>query len=298
MAWEAELFVSSAADLAPSSRRAYAGALRSFTQWAQAEGCRRPQEVDRALLRRYLARMGACGLARATVAADMAAIRRYFRWQRSRGTLEVDPTEGLSVPPARRRLPDVLGEPEMRAMLEAPSPAHQARQAPEISKALSLRDGAVLELLYASGLRVSELCNLDLAAIDLRASRVRVRGKGGRTRVVPFHHRCAGALERWLSEGREVLCLPGSPVDAAFLGRRGGRLDPREVRRVVDARSLRPTHPHAIRHSFATHLLDGGADLRAVQELLGHASVRTTQVYTHVSKERLVRVHALTHPRG
>jgi site-specific recombinase XerD len=156
----------------------------------------------------------------------------------------------------------------------------------------------VLELLYASGVRVAELCGLDLKDVDLAACTIAVVGKGNRERMVPFHARCAGTLFRYLSEGRGVISTSDSPGDAVFLNRSGRRLGTRDVRRIIDRRSPVPTHPHAIRHTFATHLLDGGADLRVVQELLGHSSLRTTQVYTHVSKERLLAVHAATHPRA
>jgi len=145
---------------------------------------------------------------------------------------------------------------------------------------------------------VSELCGLDRAGVDLRGRTVTVRGKGDRERRLPVHDRCVGALAAWLHEGRPLLEVPDSPREAVFLNRRGRRLGPRDVRRILDRRSPVPTHPHALRHSFATHLLDGGADLRVVQELLGHASLQTTQIYTHVSKERLRAVYEGTHPRA
>ncbi|MGH9086706.1 MAG: tyrosine-type recombinase/integrase, partial [Acidimicrobiales bacterium] len=160
------------------------------------------------------------------------------------------------------------------------------------------RDDAVLELLYAAGLRVSELCGLDVAGVDLPARAVTVLGKGAKERRVPVHDRCAEALARWLAVGRPVVAAARSPAEAVFLNRRGNRLGSRDVRRILDRRSPVPTHPHALRHTMATHLLDGGADLRVVQELLGHSSLRTTQRYTHVSKERLLGVYGGTHPRA
>jgi site-specific recombinase XerD len=156
----------------------------------------------------------------------------------------------------------------------------------------------VLELLYGSGLRVAELCGLDLGQLDLAGGLLTVWGKGGRQRKVPMHDRCVAAIRRFLSEGRALLLGPSSPRDAVFLNRRQRRLGPRDVRRILERRSPVPTHPHALRHTFASHLLDQGADLRVVQELLGHASLQTTQVYTHVTKRRLVEVHGQTHPRG
>ena len=153
----------------------------------------------------------------------------------------------------------------------------------------------MLELLYAAGLRVSELCGLDRGDLDLRGRTVTVLGKGSKQRRLPIHDGAVAALGAWLSEGRDE--MPGPP-EAVFVNRHGARLGPRDVRRILDRRSAAPTHPHALRHTYATHLLDGGADLRVVQELLGHASLATTQVYTHVSKERLRSVYGGTHPRA
>jgi site-specific recombinase XerD len=153
----------------------------------------------------------------------------------------------------------------------------------------------VLELLYAAGLRVSELCGLDRADIDLRQRTVTVLGKGSKQRRVPIHDTAVAALGAWFEHGRDEMA---GPPDAAFVNQRGARLGPRDVRRILDRRAASPTHPHALRHTYATHLLDGGADLRVVQELLGHASLATTQIYTHVSKERLRHVYDGTHPRA
>jgi site-specific recombinase XerD len=167
-----------------------------------------------------------------------------------------------------------------------------------VEAAFDRRDDAVLELLYAAGLRVAELCRLDRDDIDLAGRTVSVTGKGDKERRVPIHARCQVVLREWLEHGRAEVATGSSPRQAVFLNRRGHRLGPRDVRRILDARSPVPTHPHALRHSFATHLLDGGADLRVVQELLGHSSLQTTQIYTHVSKERLVSVYGSTHPRA
>jgi integrase/recombinase XerC len=156
----------------------------------------------------------------------------------------------------------------------------------------------VLEVLYGSGLRVAELCALDVSDVDLDRHRLTVWGKGGKQRVAPLGEPAAGALGRWLRDGREALVTDLTPPGAVFLNARGRRLTPRDARRVVDRRAASPTHPHALRHTFATHLLDGGADLRVVQELLGHSDLATTQRYTHVSKERLRTVHSETHPRA
>jgi integrase/recombinase XerC len=160
------------------------------------------------------------------------------------------------------------------------------------------RDDAVLELLYGSGLRVAELCGLRPGDVDLRVGTVTVWGKGGKQRQVPITPPAVAALGAWLERGRVELARDDTPADAVFLNQRGRRLAPRDVRRIIDRRASSPTHPHALRHTFATHLLDGGADLRVVQELLGHADLSTTQHYTHVSKERLRSVYEATHPRG
>jgi site-specific recombinase XerD len=189
----------------------------------------------------------------------------------------------------------VLDRGELDELLDGSAEAVSGPGAPD---AVAARDDAVLELLYGCGLRVAELCGLDIGDVDLRAGMVTVMGKGNRQRRVPMHERCAEAIDAWLLRGREALVTDVSPPHAVFLNRRGARLGTRDVRRIVDRRSPVPTHPHALRHSFATHLLDGGADLRVVQELLGHASLQTTQVYTHVSKDRLLSVYGATHPRA
>jgi site-specific recombinase XerD len=164
--------------------------------------------------------------------------------------------------------------------------------------AARLRDDAVLELLYGSGLRVAELCSLALGDIDVGRRLVTVWGKGSKQRQVPISEPSAQAVTAWVAGGRDAMLTGPDAIDALFVNRRGRPLGPRDVRRIVDRRATRPLHPHALRHTFATHVLDGGADLRAVQELLGHASLESTQVYTHVSKERLLRMHQQTHPRA
>jgi len=170
--------------------------------------------------------------------------------------------------------------------------------AAEQTDPVGLRDGAVVELLYGSGLRVSELCGLRPDDVDLRSRQVVVWGKGSKQRQVPMSEPSAQAVAEWVQRGRAAMATPETPGDALFVNRRGRRLSPRDVRRILDRRAANPTHPHALRHTFATHLLDGGADLRAVQELLGHADLGTTQLYTHVSKERLRAVYDATHPRA
>jgi integrase/recombinase XerC len=292
--WQLEAFARSLLAKSPATARAYASDLASFARWAQRAGHDSPAGVPRLLLRRYLAYLGTRRYARASIARKAAALRAYFSWCRRHGLVGEDPSRQLSAPRSASRLPRVLSHRELEGLLDGTP----ARPGDDGAVAVALRDTAVLELLYAAGLRVAELCALDTSGLDLRARTVLVRGKGNKERRLPMHAACAEAIARWLAVGRPVLVTADSPADAVFLKRRGHRLDPREVRRVLDRRSPVPTHPHALRHSFATHLLDGGADLRVVQELLGHSSLQTTQVYTHVSKERLLNVHAQTHPRA
>jgi site-specific recombinase XerD len=270
-----------------ATRRAYGADLRGFVEWMGRSDVTEPSGVDRLHLRRYLASLGTRHMARATVARKAAALRCYFAWSLRQGTIGSDPARSLRAPSGGGRLPRVLSGGEVGALLEI-----------EVGDPIDQRDLAVLELLYAAGLRVSELCGLDRRGVDLAGRTVTVLGKGGKERRVPIHDRCARALEAWIGSGRAAMATPDTPPEAVFVNRRGARLGPRDVRRILDSRAASPTHPHALRHTFATHLLNGGADLRVVQELLGHASLGTTQIYTHVSKEHLRTVYQGTHPRA
>jgi integrase/recombinase XerC len=283
-AWDLPGFGNWLSGRAEATRRAYVSDLGAFAEWMSRAGVTDPAGVERLHLRRYLASLGTRHLARATVARKAAALRCYFAWSVRQGRLPADPARSLRAPSGKGRLPRVLSAGEIDALLDRPA-----------SSALELRDRAVLELLYAAGLRVSELCGLDRRGVDLGARTVTVLGKGGKERRVPIHDAAAAALTEWLAGGRAQM---DGPKDAIFVNQRGARLGPRDVRRILDRLSASPTHPHALRHTFATHLLDGGADLRVVQELLGHASLATTQIYTHVSKERLRSVYEGTHPRA
>ncbi|MDQ1403299.1 MAG: integrase/recombinase XerC [Actinomycetota bacterium] len=279
--------------LAPATVQAYASDVVAFADWAERGGLDGPTAIDRLLLRRYLSFLTTRRYARRTIARKAAALRRYFAWLHRTGVIEADPAARLSAPRGEGRLPEVLGQADLAAILDQP-PAKVDDDPEEIR----LRDDAVLELLYGSGLRVAELCALDRDGLDLGRRLVTVWGKGSKQRQVPMSEPAADAISAWLERGRAHLATEATPAAAVFVNRRGKRLGTRDVRRILDRRALSPTHPHALRHSFATHLLDGGADLRVVQELLGHASLQTTQVYTHVSKERLVAVHSQTHPRA
>ena len=268
-----------------ATRLAYVSDLKAFAGWVGRSGVDTPDGVDRLLLRRYLASLGTRRLARATVARKAAALRCYFAWSVRQGRLAEDPARSLRAPTGKGRLPRVLSEGEIGALLDRPA-----------ASAIDQRDKAALELLYAAGLRVSELCGLDRRGrrppwTHRDGAR---KGRQGAPRPDPSSGRLARSGE-WLAEGRTR--MPG-PADAVFVNQRAARLGPRDVRRILDRLALSPTHPHALRHTFATHLLDGGADLRVVQELLGHSSLATTQIYTHVSKERLRSVYEGTHPRA
>jgi integrase/recombinase XerC len=293
--WQLESFARSLLAKSPATARAYVSDLAAFAGWAERGGHDSPERVPRLVLRRYLAYLGTRRYARASIARKAAALRAYFGWCRRHDLVSEDPARQLSAPRPAGRLPRVLSHSELEVLLDDPAVRPPADDG---AVAVALRDTAVVELLYAAGLRVAELCALDRSGVDLEGRTVLVRGKGNKERRLPIHDGCAESLARWLAVGRPLLATEESPAGAVFLKRRGHRLDPREVRRVLDRRSPVPTHPHALRHSFATHLLDGGADLRVVQELLGHSSLQTTQVYTHVSKERLLSVHAQTHPRA
>ncbi len=294
MPWAVDEFVASLTAASDNTRAAYRRDVETFVEWAERGGVDGPAAVDRRRLRRYLSFLHTLGRSRKTIARHASALRRYFGWLVRSERLVVDPSIGVSVPSDAGRLPRVLRGDELTALLDEPPAAVDAD--PEWVR---LRDDAVLELLYGSGLRVSELCGLAPADVDLAGGAVTVWGKGGKQRRVPMSEPAVDAVDGWLRTGRSQ--QPAADVDgeaALFRNGRGRRLTPRDCRRIIDRRATAPTHPHALRHTFATHLLDGGADLRAVQELLGHADLATTQRYTHVSKERLRTVYASTHPRA
>lgn len=293
--WMIEEWANSLTELSSATRAAYSNAVFGFVRWAERAGLGGPAEVERLTLRRYLAYMSTRRYARRSIAQAVAALRRYFHWLRRTGAVDGDPVAGLSARAGPGRLPRVLPLAEVAALLDSPTPLPTS-----LPEAVRLRDDAVLELLYGSGLRVSELCGLSEGDVDLKEGWVTVWGKGGKQRRAPMSASAVRTVEKWLREGRPALERgAGTGLQAAlFLNMRGHRLSPRDVRRLLDRRSPVQTHPHALRHSFATHMLDGGADLRVVQELLGHANLRTTQVYTHVSKERLLAVYESSHPRA
>ena len=275
---------------AERTRRAYAGDVERFADWARGRALT-PDAVDARTLRRYAAGLSARGLQPATVARALASLRALFRVLRDEGWMAANPAELASAPKRAAKLPRVLRVEEVAALLE---------RIPT-STPLELRDRALFEVAYAGGLRAEELVNLDTDAVDFDAEEVRVEGKGARTRVVPLGEPALRALERYLQRGRPV--LEGQVDPALFLSKSGRRLSTSDVRRRLRtwARQVAlqgGVSPHALRHSFATHLLDGGADLRTIQELLGHAGISTTQIYTRVESARLRSAYARSHPRA
>jgi integrase/recombinase XerC len=290
--WRLGEFADALTGSAANTVDAYCSDLSLFAEWVERSNITSPAAVDRLLLRRYVASLTTRQFARRTVARKVAALRRYFSFLRLRGYIEIDPTVALRSSAGAARLPRVLEHGEVAALLDPPRRT-DAEAEPAWRR---LRDDAVLEVLYGSGVRVGELCGLDLDALDLKGQAISVWGKGSKERRVPLSAPAVEALRAWLGVRQEVVAVDSGA--AVFGNERGLRLSPRDVRRILDRRSQRPTHPHALRHSFATHLLDGGADLRVVQDLLGHSDVATTQRYTHVSKQRLRTVYTETHPRA
>ncbi len=271
---------------------AYAADLLGYLTWLVRAGHRDLDGVGREDMERYLNAEGERGLSGRTLTRRLSCLRGFHGYRRRRRQAETDPTEGLEPPRRGRRLPRALSVEEVARLLDAPPG----------DTPVGIRDRALLELMYGSGLRVSEALDLVPEALRLREGFVRVVGKGDKERAVPLTEISRRALRRWLEEGREELAGRRDP-GTVFLNRRGGRLSRmglwRILRRYAGAAGLPgDVHPHMLRHSFATHLLEGGADLRVVQELLGHASVTTTEIYTHVDRGHLREVHRLFHPRS
>ncbi len=282
-------------DLTPHTVRAYLGDLTSLLDHVARLGGGGVGDIDLRSLRSWLARQQSMGKARTTLARRATAARVFTAWLQRTGQIPVDPGVRLASPKAHRTLPDVLRQDEALALVET-AIAHAVDDGP-----MGIRDAAVLELLYATGIRVGELCGLDLDDLDFDRNVVRVFGKGRKERTVPFGQPAGAALRAWLAVRRTV-ARDGSGA-ALFLGARGGRVDQRVVRQVVHDRvrsvpGAPDIAPHGLRHTAATHLLEGGADLRTVQELLGHASMATTQVYTHITNERLRSAYQQAHPRA
>lgn len=264
------------------------------------------EEISLAGIRSWLGELHESGISRNTLNRKTASVRAFTAWAHRRGHLLEDPSVRLRTAPRSSHLPDVLQHQHVEQLTghlaDAARHAGQTEAPDPVLHAMSLRDAAMVELLYATGMRVSELSGLDLSSFESGRRMVRLLGKGNKERIVPYGVPAEAALRRWLDHGRPELAT-GRPSNACFLGRRGGRIDVRTVRRVVDDQLSRlgttaARGPHALRHTAATHLLEGGADLRTVQELLGHASLSTTQLYTHVTIDRLRDAYGQAHPRA
>ena len=282
-------------DLSPHTLSAYASDAEQFVQWLRRGSLDSLTDLDRRVLRRYVAFLSERHYARRSIVRKVSTVRTMLEWAVTRGLLATNPARDLSTPKLDRPLPKALKAADVAALCELP-PGDDPT---------GVRDRAAIELLYGSGLRVGELCALDLDDVDLRAMAVRVTGKGRKERRVPIGGPAGDWLRAYIGRPRSDLLaareIPPEP-HALFINARGGRLTSRSVRailaRYMTAEGKAPVGPHALRHSFATHLLDNGADLRAVQELLGHESLATTQIYTHVSTERLRAVYEQSHPRA
>ncbi|SER40694.1 site-specific tyrosine recombinase/integron integrase [Corynebacterium cystitidis] len=269
--------------------RAYRSDLATLTEYAPTF-----RSLSLTTLRSWLADAVHQGLARTTLARRTAAARSFSTWAYNHGHINSDVAARLATPKINRHLPTVVNAERAKDIVQAPDVLAPDQAGPE-----QLRDQAMLETLYATGMRVAELVGLDIDDIDLKRQQARVTGKGNKQRVVPFGTQATSALRAWIEGARDDLA---SDTDALFVGVRGGRINQRQVRRIVERAGQRAgvseLTPHELRHSAATHLLEGGADLRVVQELLGHSSLQTTQIYTHVSAQRLKEVYARAHPRA
>jgi integrase/recombinase XerC len=342
MAWEIDEFVRSLTNASPNTVVAYRSDVESFVVWAAGLGLSDPRRVSRITLRSYLGYLSSHGFAKRSIARHSASLRRYFAYLHRRNLIELNPTGRLHSPSGGGRLPRVLHADELHRVLDAPvsKPSGFKARAPEsegsqgdvsledgssedcavakipepvavpqrVESALlvarAARDQVIVELLYGSGLRVSELCALRNSAVDRSRRVITVMGKGSKERLVPISDAAVNAYAEWVGGGQaDFFGIVGAHErvnsdSLLFRNERGAPLAPRDVRRILDRRAGSPVNPHALRHTFATHLLDGGADLRMVQEMLGHADLATTQLYTHVSKERLRTVFDAAHPRA
>ena len=279
--------------------RAYVSDLRSFTTYCQVDELSTENirsVVTLRAIRAWLASLVQQGKSRSTISRRTASIRSFTAWAYRRGYLDSDP--GLLVTSARgdQKLPQVQTASDTAELL-----SYAATRAREENSPAAIRDWAILETIYATGIRVSEVCSLDTTSIDQQGMTLRVIGKGNKERVVPFTRACLSALQAWLSHGRPSLAIPEAGR-ALFVGDKGRRIDPRVIRamihRMCAQAGVRDLAPHALRHTAATHILAGGADLRAVQEMLGHSSLQTTQRYTHVDAQRLSAIYKQAHPRA
>ena len=301
MVWQLKTFKKTLTSLSASSISAYLGDIALFSEWVCEErNILSPDQVNRKHIRQYLSYLVANNYARQSISRKVSALRRYYSWAQRTEIVKVDPTSGISVIAGESRLPKVLSEKELEAVLASVGRDQDLEE-------VNLRDLAVMELLYGSGLRVSEVCSLTPKDLDLhsKAPTCQVLGKGSKQRIVPLSSPAVEALKKYLKSSRLLMSLNNSDnlnnlndTEPLFFNLAKKCITPRDIQRILDKRSISPTHPHALRHTFATHLLDGGADLRSIQELLGHSDLSTTQIYTHLSREKLKKVVEQNHPRG
>ncbi len=277
-------------NLSPHTVRAYGTDLGQYLDWTERADYD-PTTITHRQLRLYLAELDRAGYARRTIARRLAAIRSFYAYLAAEGLLASDPAAVLQTPKLPRRLPKLVPSDMLAALLEAP----------DLETPVGIRDRAVLELLYATGARVSEISGLDSGDVDFAAGQIRVMGKGSKQRILPLHPEAIKRIRAYRDGARPTLLR--HPETALFLSIRGNRLGTDAIRKMfkkylTDVGAARDLSPHAVRHTFATHLLEAGADLRSVQELLGHVALSTTQIYTHVGRKRLQDVHRSSHPRA
>ena len=286
-------YIRAARNASPHTVRGYASDIAQFIAFLEGEELStNPADIDSRTMRRYLARLQKQGTSKRSVARKLASLRAFFRHLLRKGLIETDPTTGLPSPKLDKRLPKFLRDEHVESLM----------QRPDTNQPMGLRDAAILETLYATGMRVGEMVGLDLRDMDLSSGEIKVLGKGSKERITLIGRAAKEALLTYLNFGRGKL-LANTRETAVFLNKNGGRLTARSINRLVDkyfgmVSDEMKISPHVLRHTFATHMLEHGADLRSIQELLGHASISTTQIYAHVSRERLKQVYELAHPRA
>ncbi len=307
--WNVDEFLRFLTDASPATIKAYRQDLNDFIRWSEKGGYRTPKAISRSEVDSWIAGMHKSGRAQKTMARRISALRRYYKWLLKNEMIVKDPTVKVRTPEGSQRLPRPLPRSEIDQLLDEETPQN----------AFDLRDRLIVELLYGSGLRVAELCGLNEDSVNLEKMSMEVTGKGSKKRLVPINAITCDLLELWIPDGSKAFDADHTSrgrsseddestddevavARALFVNQRGNRIGRSDVRRILHrllkAKGLTERSPHAFRHTYATHLLDGGSDLRAVQELLGHADLTTTQIYTHVSKEQLREMHTKHHPRG
>lgn len=277
---------------AVNTQKAYGRDLARYGRWLKDRGVERPEEVDRALVESYVSWLHNQGLSAASVERGLSSVKGFHRYLVSQMGFEEHPAAHVLLPKKPERLPEVLDQDQVAALLDQPFPPTAAGQ----------RDRCILEVLYGCGLRVSELCGLDVLRVDWDSGLLRVLGKGSKERLVPLMGSAADVLRTYLDRWRPELARPSKPTGAVFLNQRGGRISRQSVHHICERwgaiAGIEGLHPHTLRHSLATHLLEGGADLRVVQEILGHSDISTTQLYTHLDRSAIRLVYLQSHPRA